>query len=282
MTERYIRSFSLPDEVIEVANVRSELISKGGMTVSHDIQQPGWRWSVDIKPLVGTEWCQVRHIGVVLSGRIGYLLEDGTQFEAGPLDLMDVPAGHDAWVIGDEPLETIAWAGARGWLEPLESMSDRILATLLFTDVVGSTATAQRLGHVAWADLLSALETRTRDLLSQFRGREVKMTGDGVLAMFDGPGRAVRCAKALRAGAADLGLQLRIGVHAGEIDLAGEDIRGLAIHEASRIMGLADPGEILVSSFVATLAGDSGIRLVPRGEHELRGLPGRHVLFAVE
>ena len=94
--ERYVRSFSSPDEVIEIEKVRSEIITKGGMTASHDVQQPGWRWSTHVRPLVGTEWCQVRHIGVVLRGRIHYLLEDGSEFDAGPLDLMDIPPGHDA------------------------------------------------------------------------------------------------------------------------------------------------------------------------------------------
>jgi hypothetical protein len=159
--QRYVRSFSDPDDLIEIDTVRSEMITVGGLTVSHDIQQPGWRWSTHIRPVVGTEWCQVRHIGVVLRGRIGYLLEDGTEFEAGPLDLMDIPAGHDAWVIGDEELETIAWAGARGWLAPLESLSERILATVLFTDIVDSTGAAQRLGDRAWAESLANFEGRS-------------------------------------------------------------------------------------------------------------------------
>src|SRR5262245_23999684 len=102
--DRHIRSFSKPDEVIELDTVRSEIITNGGLTVSHDVQQPGWRWSIHIKPLLGTEWCQIRHIGVVLRGRMHVLLDDGSEFDAGPLDLMDIPPGHDAWVVGDEPL----------------------------------------------------------------------------------------------------------------------------------------------------------------------------------
>jgi class 3 adenylate cyclase len=279
--ERFVRSFSEPDELIEIETVRTEMITLGGMTVSHDVLRPGWRWSTHIKPLVGTEWCQVRHIGVVLRGRIRYRLEDGTEFDAGPLDLMDIPPGHDAWVVGDEPLETIAWTGARGWLASLETLSERILATVLFTDIVDSTGTALRLGDRVWGDMLATHEARTREVLERFRGRVVKMTGDGVLATFDGAARALRCAVALRDGAGDLGMQIRVAVHTGEVEVAGSDIRGVVVHEASRILGLAGPREILVSAATAGLAADSGVRLEDRGEHELRGLSGMRRVYAV-
>jgi class 3 adenylate cyclase len=279
--DRFIRHFAEPDELIELDTVRSEVITRAGLTVSHDTQRPGWRWSVHVRPLVGTEWCQTRHIGVVLRGRMGVLLEDGTEFEAGPLDLMDIPPGHDAWVIGDEPVETIAWAGARGWLDPLESLSERVLATLLFTDIVDSTGTALRLGDRAWGDLLSTHETRTRDTLARFRGHAVKMTGDGVLATFDGAARALRCAVALRDEASDLGLALRLAVHTGEIEIAGDDIRGVAVHEASRMLGLAAAGEVLVSATTAGLATEAGLQLEDRGMQELRGLTGPRRIFAI-
>jgi class 3 adenylate cyclase len=279
--DRYVRSFSAPDDVIEIDTVRSELILHGGMTVSHDIQQPGWRWSTHIRPLVGTEWCQVRHIGVVIRGRIGYLLDDGTEFEAGPLDFMDIPPGHDAWVIGDEPLETIAWTGARGWIAPLESLSERVLATVLFTDIVDSTGAALRFGDRAWADTLGTHEVRTRETVERFRGRIVKSTGDGILATFDGAARAVRCAVALRRDAGDLDLEIRAAVHTGEIEIAGDDIRGVAIHEASRLLGVAEHGGIVVSAVTAGLAGDAGIEFEDLGERELKGLAGARRVFAV-
>jgi len=279
--DSHIRSFSAPDEVIELPTVRSEIVVKGGLTVSHDIQQPGWRWSTHIRPIVGTEWCQVRHIGVVLRGRMQVLLEDGTEFTAGPLDVIDIPAGHDAWTIGDEPVETISWTGAKGWLAPLESMSDRILATIVFTDIVDSTTRATRIGDRAWADLMAVHEARTRDVLGRYRGREVKMTGDGVLAVFDGAGRAIRCALALRDAGSDLGVVIRAAVHTGEVDVAGTDIRGLAIHEASRMLGVAAAGGVVISAATAALAGDLGLDLEDLGEHELRGLSGRRRLFAV-
>lgn len=279
--DRHVRHFAEPDELIELETVRSEVIVKGGLTVSHDTQSPGWRWSTHVRPIVGTEWCQVRHIGVVLRGRMGVVLEDGTEFEAGPLDLMDIPSGHDAWVIGDEPVETIAWTGARGWLEPLESLSERVLATLVFTDIVDSTGTALRLGDRAWGDLLGTHEARTRDALVRFRGRVVKMTGDGVLATFDSAARALRCAVVLRDQARDLGLSLRIAVHTGEIELAGDDIRGVVVHEASRMLGLAGAGDVLVSATTASVATDAGLTLEDRGEHELRGIRGRRRIFGL-
>jgi class 3 adenylate cyclase len=279
--ERYVRSFSAPDDVVEIDTVRSEMIIHGGMTVSHDVHQPDWRWATHVRPLVGTEWCQVRHIGVVLRGRLHYLLDDGTEFEAGPLDFMDIPPGHDAWVVGDEPLETIAWTGARGWIAPLESMTERVLATVLFTDIVDSTGTALRLGDRVWADTLGSYDVRTRETIERFRGRVVKTTGDGVLATFDGAARAVRCAVALRRDAGDLGLEIRAAVHTGEIELAGSDIRGVAVHEASRLLGLASDGGIVVSAVTASLAGDAGLDFEDLGEQELRGLAGSRRVFAV-
>ena len=279
--DRYVRSFASPDELIEIEGVRSEMISSGGVTVSHDIQRPGWRWSTHIRPVVGGDWCQVHHIGVLLRGRVHFQLEDGTEFEAGALDLIDIPPGHDAWVVGEEVVETIAWTGARGWLGPLESLSERILATVVFTDIVDSTSTALRLGDRAWADLMGAHESRTRDILARFRGREVKMTGDGVLATFDGAARAVRCAGALRSGAEGLGLRIRAAVHTGEVEMAGTDIRGVAVHEASRMLAMAGPGEIFVSAVTAGLVGEIEATLEDRGEHELRGIAGTRRIYAV-
>lgn len=278
---RYARSFSSPDDLIELPAIRSELVDLGGLTVSHDTMDPGWRWSTHIREIVGTKWCEVRHIGVVVRGRMHFLLEDGTEFDVEPLSLLDIPAGHDAWVVGDDAVETIAWTGAKNWLGPLESMAERVLATIVMTDIVDSTGTALRMGDRAWADTLAAFEARTRDVLGRFRGREIKMTGDGVLATFDGAARATRCAVAMRAAAAALSISLRAAVHTGEIEIAGDDIRGLAIHEASRMLTLAGAGDVLVSAMTADLSRDAGLTFEDRGEHELRGLSGPRHLFAI-
>jgi len=279
--DRYVQPFAEPDELIELDTVRSELITRAGITVSHDTQQPGWRWSTHIRPLVKTEWCEVHHLGVLVRGHMRVLLRDGTEFEVGPMSLMDIPAGHDAWVVGDEPVETIAWSRVKDWLKPLDVMGERVLVTLVFTDLVDSTATATRLGRDSWGELLSDHERHARDTVTRFRGRTIKLTGDGILATFDGAARAVRCAIALREAAIGLGLAMRTAVHTGEVDVVDDDIRGIAIHEASRTLGLAGAGQILVSAATAGLVGDAGITLVDFGVHELRGIDTPRQIFAV-
>jgi class 3 adenylate cyclase len=279
--DRYVRSFAEPDELVEVKGVRSAMITKGGITVSYDIQQPGWRWSKDVSPLVGTEWCEVGHIGVLVSGRMQVLLKDGTEYEVGPLSLLEIPAGHDAWVLGDEPAVTIAWAGVKEWLKPFDTMSERVLATLVFTDIVDSTGTAARLGRTAWGDLLATHLRQAREIVGRYRGRTVKTTGDGVLAVFDGAARAVRCAVALRDGAMAMSVEIRTAVLTGEVDMVDDDIRGIAIHEASRVLGLARANQVLVSASTAGLIGDAGIPLHDLGEHELRGFDAPRRIYSV-
>lgn len=276
----YVRSFDEPDEVIELEMIRSELISQGGTTIARDIHLPGWRWSTHVRQVVGTEWCEVHHLGIVISGRMHVLLSDGTEFEASELNVIDVPPGHDAWVVGDQPVVTIGWVGARQWLAPL-AMSDRVLATIVFTDIVDSTGTAKRLGDRAWSDLLNNHETRTRDVLARYRGRVIKMTGDGVLAIFDGAARAVRCAIALRDDATHLGLAVRAAVHTGEITVSTEDISGIAVHEASRLLALAGPGQILLSATTAGLASDTRLDLEDLGDQHLRGIDTPMRVFAI-
>lgn len=278
---RFVRSFNEPDELIELETVRSAQVTIGGLTVSYDTQQPGWRWSTHVKPVVGTEWCEVRHVGMMLSGRQRILLRDGSEFMLEPLDVMDLPAGHDAWVVGDEPVVTLAWTGARDWLAPLASLNERVLATVVIVDVVDSTGLATRIGDRAWGDLFASYVARAADLLPRYRGRLIKTTGDGLLATFDGAARALRCGVALRDVAADLDLQVRAAVHTGEVEFTENDIRGVSIHEASRMMSLAAGGEVLVSATTVALAGDAGVPIEDRGEHELRGLPGSHRLYAI-
>ncbi|HUG47927.1 MAG TPA: adenylate/guanylate cyclase domain-containing protein [Candidatus Limnocylindria bacterium] len=278
---RYVRRFSSADEVIEFGPTRSEMISVGGLILSHDIQKPGWRWSTHVKPVVGTDSCQVRHLGLVLRGRLHVALDDGTEFEVGPLDVMDLPVGHDAWVVGDEPFETFAWSGGKTWLAPATTLGERILATLLMTDVVDSTGMARRLGDRAWSDVLADHQFQTREIVARYRGRVVDFAGDGVLTVFDGAARAIRCSLALSEAAGHAGLAIRAAVHIGEVEVAEKTLHGIAIHEASRILGLAAPSEVLVSEITASLARDAGVDLEDRGEHQLRGLPGTYRLFAV-
>jgi len=159
---------------------------------------------------------------------------------------------------------------------------ERILTTVLFTDIVGSTQHAAQVGDRRWRSLLDSHDRVVREQLSRFDGREVKTTGDGFLAAFDGPGRAIRCAAAITKGTETLGIPVRTGLHTGECEVRGEDLGGLAVHIAARVGALAAPGEVLVSRTVADLVAGSGIEFQDRGAHELKGVPSTWNLFAVQ
>jgi class 3 adenylate cyclase len=158
---------------------------------------------------------------------------------------------------------------------------NRVLATVLFTDVVGSTEQAAGMGDRRWSELLATHDGLTRAELERFRGREIETTGDGFLATFDGPGRAVRCACAIRDAVRSIGIRVRCGLHTGEIELHGDDIGGIAVHITQRVQALAQPDEVLVSRTVTDLVGGSGIEFQDRGDHELKGVPGSWRLFGV-
>jgi class 3 adenylate cyclase len=161
-----------------------------------------------------------------------------------------------------------------------ETAPDRVLATLLFTDIVDSTAKAAELGDERWRDLLASHDHVVRGQLARFRGREVDTAGDGVFATFDGPARAVRCAAAIVEAVRALGLEARAGVHTGEIQQANGDVRGVAVHIGARVMARAGPGEVLVSSTVKDIVAGSGIVFEERGEHALEGVPESWRLYA--
>ena len=158
---------------------------------------------------------------------------------------------------------------------------ERALATVLFTDIVGSTDHARQVGDRRWAELLDTHDRLARELVGQLRGRLVKSTGDGILALFDRPGRGIRCATALRDRLRGNGVEIRAGVHTGEVQLRGDDVGGIAVHIAARVMATAHPGEVLVSSTVHDLVAGSDYVLEDRGAHALRGMTGEYRLFAV-
>ena len=160
--------------------------------------------------------------------------------------------------------------------------TDRVLATVLFTDIVDSSSTAGQLGDAVWRKLLDAHDAVVRTELERFRGQEIKTTGDGFLATFDGPARAIRCATQLTRTIQGLGLKIRAGLHTGEIEQRGTDIGGIAVHTAARVVALAGASEVLVSSTVKDLVAGSGIAFSERGDHDLKGVPGTWRLFAVE
>jgi class 3 adenylate cyclase len=179
----------------------------------------------------------------------------------------------DTHLLTDEVEEFLT--GVRPVAEP-----DRVLATVLFTDIVDSTARAAELGDAEWRRLLAEHHCEVRTLLVQFRGHEVKTTGDGFLATFDGPARAVRCALAVRAALAAREITIRAGLHTGEIELTEHDVAGIAVHIGARICALAEPSEVLVSSTVKDLVVGSGLAFEPRGSRDLKGVPGPWALFA--
>jgi class 3 adenylate cyclase len=275
-----IKNLNSPDSTLRDPRMHADAVEIGDITVYREIDEPGWRWSIHHRDLVGTEWCEARHVGVVISGRFGVLMRDGTTGEIGPDDVFEIPPGHDAWTIGDEPALMIEWTGFRAWSPPTHGVHERVLTTLLFTDLVGSTATLVRLGDAAWRDALSAHYEAARIELERFRGHEVETTGDGLLATFQGPAAALGCAAAIRSIAGREGLRVRAGLHVGEVEHVGSRVRGAAVNEAARIMAAAEADEILVSDTTRVLAQAAGLTFEDRGLHILRGFPDARHLFA--
>jgi class 3 adenylate cyclase len=274
------RSFEQPDDVREMPTMRFATIGLDEATVGHCRFNPGWRWSTDVAPLMGLTSCPIRHLGYSMAGRVHVRMDDGQTVDIGPDTVFDIPPGHDKWVVGDEAWETIEWGGSgRAVTAALEETRTRSFATILFTDIVGSTSTAGRVGDTAWRDLLAAHNARLRMQLNVFRGREVKSTGDGLLAVFDSPTRAVRCAAAMVRETSGTELAVRIGVHAGEIEVVGDDVQGIAVHVAARVLALGGPNEVTVSSTIHDLLEGSGLAFEHAGEHELKGLAGPRQVF---
>jgi class 3 adenylate cyclase len=160
--------------------------------------------------------------------------------------------------------------------------TDRALAAILFTDIVRSTERAAEVGDREWSNLMASHDALARTIVDQHQGRLIRTTGDGMLATFDGPGRALRCASAFTTALQPLGLEVRAGVHTGEIELRGPDIAGIGVHIGQRVSAVAAPGEVLVSRTVVDLVTGSGIEFDDRGEHDLKGVPGAWHLFAVK
>jgi class 3 adenylate cyclase len=199
-----------------------------------------------------------------------------------------VPGARYVELEGDENMFSVGdWEGLIGELEEFltgtrhEREPDRMLATVLFTDICDSTRRAAEMGDRGWRFLLERHDALFRQALDRHRGREVKRTGDGFLATFDGPARAIRCAASVAEAMGSLGLQIRAGLHTGELEVMDGDLGGLAVHIASRVMGAAGPNEVLVSGTVKDLVVGSGIDFEDRGERELRGVPGEWRLYAV-
>jgi class 3 adenylate cyclase len=275
------KGFASPDETRSFPNGLVEVVTLDELWVSRFVFQPGWCWSRDVAPIAGTRSCQHRHVGFTISGRLAVRMDDGTEMTIGPGDAYEIPPGHDGWVVGDVPWESVEFTSGHTFARSPEDLGERVLATIVFSDIVDSTTILARVGDVAWADLLRTHNERIRAVIDRFLGREIATLGDGFLALFDSAGKAVRAAAAMDAAVADLGLRVRAGVHTGEVALVGGQARGVAVHAAARIAALAGPGDVFVSSTTHDALDGSGLRFEFRGAHELKGLTGARTIFAL-
>lgn len=273
------KRFEKPEEVRDVPRSRVEIVTLDDVVVGRMTMAPGWRWSVHVRDIAKTDQCMYHHVGYVLAGILRSEMADGTMLDVRAGDVYEIPPGHDAWVIGDEAFVTIDFAGVRTWGRSPEAIGERVLATILFTDVVDSTATATRVGSDAWRELVSRMHETAGRQIDRYRGRLVKSTGDGILALFDGAARAVRAAAGISRETASLGLAIRAGVHTGEVELVAGDIRGVAVHAASRVMSAAGSGEVFVSATTRDLVADADLSFADAGLHELKGLDGARQLY---
>jgi class 3 adenylate cyclase len=211
---------------------------------------------------------------------MGVRTDQGQEVVIGPNQVFDLPPGHLTWVEGDEELVMVDWAGGAGFdMQPGESA--RVMATILFTDMVGSTAQARKAGDEAWKRTVAMHDDVVRTVLVRFGGREVETAGDSFLIVFDSAERALRCGLDLIEALAAIDFPIRVGIHSGEVELTAEHVRGVAVHTAARIVDEARPGEVLVSGTTRDLAeGSAGFAFEPRGRYELKGIERQHDLFA--
>jgi class 3 adenylate cyclase len=275
------RRFDKPDIQRKVDKATIDIVELGELALARTRFEPGWRWSEHVKPIVGTETCEIHHIGYVISGHLHVEMNEGATMELQEGDIFEIPPGHDAWVVGDEAWMSFDYAGRRLFARASSEASARVLRTVVFTDLSRSTETLERVGDARWRLLLAEHNQRARQAIERFGGHEVHTTGDGFLLLFDSPGAAVRGASALIDAAQALELTARAAVHTGEVEPQGDEVRGIAVHLTARMLELARPGEVLVSSTVRDLLAGSGLAFEDRGEHEMRGIEGRRALSAL-
>jgi class 3 adenylate cyclase len=210
---------------------------------------------------------------------MGIRTDQGEEVVIGPNHVFDLPPGHVTWVEGDEELVMVDWAGGAGFdMQPGEGV--RVMATILFTDIVDSTVHARMEGDAAWKHTVAMHEDVVRTVLPRFGGREVETAGDSFLIVFDGAERAIRCGLELVDALAAIRLSIRVGIHSGEVTLSGKRVRGVAVHVAARILAEAGSGEVLLSGTTRDLAeGGAGLAFESRGGYRLKGLEREHELF---
>ena len=273
------KSFDAPDETRTLPKATADVVNVGEVAVGYAVWQPGWRWSSDLRPIAGTEWCENHHLGFAISGSLEVLTESGDRLQILGRSVYEIPPRHDAWVVGNEPFVTVEWTSSRVVGIASEGPASRVLATVLFTDIVDSTSTLERLGDAAWRELLLNHNARMREVFHTFRGREVTTTGDGFLVVFDGATNAIRCGAAMVRAAATLGIEIRVGINTGEVEFIADNVRGVAVHAAARVLSVAGPSDVVVSDTTHGLVEGSGLSFEDAGLHSLKGLSGQRKLF---
>jgi class 3 adenylate cyclase len=280
MSRVEVRDLGEPEAVVSYPLGASNQVRLAQTVISRHVLQPGWSWEEHAQPLVGTASCELYHRGVVLSGRMGVRTDEGEQLVIGPNQVFDLPPGHVTWVEGDEELVMVDWAGGAGFdVRPGEKA--RVLATILFTDIVDSTVLARDAGDASWKRTVAMHDDVVRSVLAGFNGREVETAGDSFLVVFDSAEGAIRCGLALVAALDAIRLSIRVGIHSGEVDISDDQVRGLAVHAAARVLDQAGSGEVLLSGTTRDLAeGATGLTFESRGRHGLKGLEREYELFA--
>ncbi len=257
---RYFRSAASPTQMAALERMNRDMDIRGILPTIHVPTLVLNRIGDPVAPIEA-----VREMAARIPGARLIEFPGDTHRISGTTEAEAILSAIEEFVTGERPAPTI----------------DRVLTTVLFIDIVGSTERAAAVGDRAWRDLLAAYHRRARAELVRFGGLEIDTAGDGTFATFDGPARAVRCAQAVGAAVRSLGLRIRAGVHTGEVELAGDDVRGIAVHIGARIAALAGPSEVLVSSTVKDLTAGSGLVFEDRDAHELKGVPERWHLYAV-
>jgi class 3 adenylate cyclase len=280
MSRVEVRDLGEPEAVVSYPLGTSNQVRLAETVITRHVLQPGWSWEEHARPLAGTASCDLYHRGVVLSGRMGVRTDEGQELVIGPNHVFDLPPGHVTWVEGDEDLVMVDWAGGAGF-DTRPGEEARVLATILFTDIVDSTALARDAGDASWKRTVAMHDDVVRSVLAGFGGREVETAGDSFLVVFDSAEGAIRCGLALVRAVDAIRLLIRVGIHSGEVDVSEDQVRGLAVHAAARILDQAGSGEVLVSGTTRDLAeGATGLAFESRGRHRLKGLEREYELFA--
>jgi class 3 adenylate cyclase len=280
MSRVEVRDLGEPEAVLSYPLGTSDQVRLAQTVVTRHVLQPGWSWEKHARPLVGTASCELYHRGVVLSGRMGVRTDEGEQLVIGPNQVFDLLPGHVTWVEGDEELVMVDWAGGAGF-DARPGEESRALATILFTDIVDSTALARDAGDASWKRIVAMHDDVVRSVLAGFGGREVETAGDSFLVVLKSAESAIRCGLALVQALDAIRIPIRVAIHSGEVVVSDDQVRGLAVHAAARILDQAGSGEVLLSGTTRDLAeGASGLTFESRGRYRLKGLDREYELFA--